>query len=176
MNVLAFGEVLWDVYETEAHLGGAPMNFAAHCKKCGADAWIVTAVGKDDLGKRTVSEIEKSGIHTDYITVSEQETGKCMVSLDENMVPSYDLLDGVAYDYIQKPNINQHKFDVLYFGTLALRNENNRNTLTQLIDETAFADIFVDVNIRPPFYSKETIRLRTQDSASAVIAARSFAR
>ncbi len=161
MKILAFGEVLWDIHGTDAHLGGAPMNFSAHCKKCGAEAWIATAVGKDALGKRTISEIEKLGIHTEYISLSEKETGKCMVTLDEDMVPSYDLLDEVAYDYIQPLHI-KHAFDVLYFGTLALRHTNNRNTLKQLIDKAAFTDVFVDMNIRPPFYEEEIVKFAFQ--------------
>lgn len=164
MKVLAFGEVLWDVYENDEYIGGAPMNFAAHCKKCGADSYLVTAVGKDSLGKRTLDEIQKLGINTDYITFSEKETGRCMVSLDENMVPSYSLIDGVAYDYIQKPYINKHSFDALYFGTLALRNENNRSELKKLIAQTEFDDIFVDINIRPPFYSGKTVRFAFENA------------
>ena len=29
-KVIAFGEVLWDVYPDKATLGGAPLNLAAH--------------------------------------------------------------------------------------------------------------------------------------------------
>lgn len=164
MKLLAFGEVLWDIYTNSEHLGGAPMNFSAHCKKCGGDVWIVTAVGNDDMGKRTVCEIEKLGINTEFITVSERETGKCMVTLDQNMIPSYNLLNDIAYDYIQKPDTKKYSFDVLYFGTLALRSENNQNTLKQLLNETDFKDIFVDINIRPPFYSKEIIKFVCQNA------------
>ena len=58
MKVLAFGEVLWDVYTNSAHLGGASMNFAAHFKKCGGESWLVTAVGNDQTGEKAVEEIE----------------------------------------------------------------------------------------------------------------------
>ena len=33
MNVLSFGEILWDIYPDKKFLGGAPLNFAAHLKK-----------------------------------------------------------------------------------------------------------------------------------------------
>ena len=56
MKVLAFGEVLWDVYTNSEHLGGASMNFAAHFKKCGGESWIATAVGDDNMGKKAVFE------------------------------------------------------------------------------------------------------------------------
>lgn len=156
MKVFAFGEVLWDVYSNSEHIGGAPLNFAAHFKKCGGDASVITAVGDDDLGKKTVSEIKKMGIGTEYITVSEKETGKCLVTLDENQIPSYNLLSDVAYDCIESPIVISR--GVLYFGTLALRGENNRKSLAKIIDSADFDDVFVDVNIRPPFYSDEVIK------------------
>ena len=29
-DVVAFGEVLWDIIDGMPHIGGAPLNFAAH--------------------------------------------------------------------------------------------------------------------------------------------------
>ena len=52
MKILAFGEILWDIFlsadgkVTDKKIGGAPFNFAAHCSKNGADAFLVSAVGK----------------------------------------------------------------------------------------------------------------------------------
>lgn len=158
MKTLVFGEVLWDVYTDGEYLGGAPMNFSAHFKKCGGESWIVTAVGDDLMGNNTVCEIEKRGINTEYISVVEQETGKCLVTLDEKHIPSYNLLDNVAYDYICMPDTNNEVFDVLYFGTLALRNENNRNVLKQILSENSFHNVFVDVNIRTPFCCGDVVR------------------
>lgn len=164
MKVLAFGEVLWDVYPDVEHIGGAPLNFAAHFKKCGGESWIITTVGNDLLGDKTILEIKKMGIHTDFVMRSNAETGKCLVALDENQVPSYNLLNNVAYDLIGMPNLAENKFDVLYFGTLALRNENNQNILKQLISKNEFENIFVDINIRPPFYSESVIKLALENA------------
>lgn len=164
MKALAFGEVLWDVYTTDAYLGGATMNFAAHFKKCGGESWIVTAVGNDSMGKKTVEEIRKLDINTKFISFVEQQTGKCLVTLDDNQIPSYDLLDNVAYDYIKKPDIDNEAFDVLYFGTLALRNENNKTVLKQILSENCFNDIFVDMNIRAPYYNKDVVRFACENA------------
>ena len=164
MKVLSFGEVLWDVYENSKYIGGAPLNFAAHFKKCGGEARIITAVGCDSLGQETISAIKALGIGTDYITISEKHTGRCLVKLDENQVPSYNLLDDVAYDFIQKPDFNAEKFDVLYFGTLAMRNEHNRDTLKQIIDENVSAEVFVDMNIRPPFYGVDVVKFACKNA------------
>ena len=50
LNILAFGEVLWDIIDGEPRIGGAPLNFCAHCSRLGDDVAILSAVGMDDLG------------------------------------------------------------------------------------------------------------------------------
>lgn len=156
MKILSFGEILWDIYSDSKHIGGAPFNFSAHFQKCGGKAYLNSAVGDDELGTKTLSEVSSLGIFTDFISKNEKETGKCLVMLDENSVPSYNLLDDTAYDYIKVPNIKNHTFDALYFGTLALRNQNNRETLKEIIKDGSFREIFVDINIRKPYISPES--------------------
>ncbi len=164
MNALVFGEVLWDVYPKEQYIGGAPLNFAAHFKKCGGNSQIITAVGYDILGNKTIEEIEKLGVDTKYIYRTECRTGECLVSLDENGVPSYELLDNVAYDYIKTPGLEGEIFDVLYFGTLSLRHENNIDSLKKIISKNRFKEIFLDVNIRAPYYCREVIKFSLKNS------------
>lgn len=156
MKILSFGEILWDVYDDAKYIGGAPFNFAAHLTKHKEEVYMLTTIGEDELGKEALSRLDGYNIHTDYICVSNQkQTGCCLVTLDENSVPAYNLLDDVAYDYIKCDDIpNSH--DVLYFGTLALRSKYNFNSLKELINSHSFKEIFVDVNIRPPFFSYAT--------------------
>ena len=54
MNILSFGEIIWDVYPNEKHIGGAPFNFAAHAKRAGAEAFLMSAVGNDTLGQEAI--------------------------------------------------------------------------------------------------------------------------
>jgi len=163
MNLLAFGEILWDVYPTDKYLGGAPLNFGAHFVKKGGNCSLLTAVCNDDLGNEAIAKAEFYNIDTKYIKYLKKQTGRCNVTLDGNMIPSYDLLNDVAYDYISTDEINED-FDVLYFGTLSLRNGFNRNTLEKLIKEKSFGDIFVDINIRPPYYSKDVIKFCVENA------------
>ena len=157
MKVLSFGEVLWDVYPYEKFLGGAPLNFAAHLAKHGEDVYMLSSVGKDDLGRDAIQQMQRWGVHTDYVGCSsEKQTGKCLVTLDEQSVPSYNLLQDVAYDQIHYEKM-PHTFDVLYFGTLALRTEENVKTLKALLSENRYKEVFVDINIRPPFYSDDVV-------------------
>lgn len=157
MKLLSFGEVLWDVYPEEQFIGGAPLNFAAHFVKNGGQASMLSAVGNDELGKKTLATIKQWGVDVSYVSILDtKETGKCLVTLDEHHIPSYNLLDDVAYDEIHAVDMKED-VDVLYFGTLALRHSYNQNTLNQMIEKYAFKEIFVDMNIRPPYYSKESI-------------------
>lgn len=157
MTVLSFGEVLWDVYPDKEFIGGAPLNFAAHFAKCTGKSYMLSAVGEDALGQKTLETIENFGVDTKYINKSTKQTGKCLVTLDDKGVPSYNLLCDVAYDDIKYEGFEEEKFDALYFGTLALRSQNNLDTLCKVMNDNKFSQIFVDINIRPPFYSKESI-------------------
>ena len=165
MKLLSFGEILWDVYPSEKHIGGAPLNFAVHFAKQGGASYLLSSVGDDELGKSAVDMLRGWGIKTEYISVSKtEETGKCVVTLDAKGIPSYRLLDHVAYDNITKPDFSNRNFDAFYFGTLALRSAINRKTVSEIIKECAFKEIFVDINIRKPFVSKEAVKLAFQNA------------
>ena len=57
MNLISIGEVLWDVVGETDHLGGAPLNFAAHAAKLGHSCFLVSAVGSDERGEITPHSI-----------------------------------------------------------------------------------------------------------------------
>lgn len=157
MKLLSFGEVLWDVFPDSKSLGGAPMNFAAHFAKHGHEAFLLSAVGDDALGAETRKGVKQLGISDARLqTVGDKPTGTCVVTLDQNGVPSYDLKKDVAWDAIGCDSVGDA--DVLYFGTLALRSEKNRETLSTLLSQNTFREVFVDVNIRPPFFNADTVR------------------
>ena len=162
MRALAFGEILWDLYPDNKFLGGASLNFGAHLAKHGEDVFLLSAVGQDELGKEAIEQVKKWKINEKYIfALDTKKTGRCLVTLDQNSVPSYDLLTDVAYDYINCDNIEED-FDVLYFGTLSLRSEYNYNSINKLLTSHSFKDVFVDVNIRKPFCSAKTVRFAVE--------------
>ena len=158
MKLLSFGEIIWDVFPDAAHIGGAPLNFAAHTVLQGGRASILSAVGDDALGLEAKRLTAALGVGCECIsTVKDRPTGQCVVTLDERGVPSYDLRDNTAYDCIS-PADTANGFDVLAFGTLALRHSHNREALKALIGQGSYREIFSDLNIRAPFYSSESIR------------------
>ncbi len=164
MKALSFGEILWDVYPDNKFLGGASLNFAAHLAKHGETVFMMSAVGEDDLGREALLCVRSLGISTKYVFVPEdKQTGRCIVELDENKVPSYHLLEDVAYDHIPYEEVAED-FDVLYFGTLSLRGENNFRKIRKLLESRRFHDVFVDINIRPPFYTEDTVRFALKNA------------
>ena len=102
----------------------------------------MSAVGDDVLGKEAEKQISAFGVKTELLqTVKAKKTGKCLVTLDEKGMPNYNLLNDVAYDFISyDKKIEKYGFDILAFGTLALRNENNRKTLNEIIKNNIFSN------------------------------------
>lgn len=159
MKLLSFGEIIWDVYPDEKHLGGAPLNFAAHFAKQGGEAYVLSALGDDELGNEALNKLSLWKVNAEYVSVlSGKDTGKCLVTLDKQGVPTYNIVRDSAYDYINCSSVSD-EFDALYFGTLALRNEYNRREISELIKSHSFKEIFVDVNLREPFISRESLML-----------------
>lgn len=159
MKLLSFGEIIWDVYSNEKYLGGAPLNFAAHFAKQGGEAYMLSALGDDELGNEALNKLSLWKVNAEYVSLlSGKDTGKCLVNLNERGVPSYNIVRDSAYDYIDCSSVSDG-FDALYFDTLALRNEYNRRGLAELIKSHSFKEIFVDVNLRKPFISRESLML-----------------
>src|ERR1041385_8267789 len=101
-TVIAFGELLWDIFPTGEVLGGAPSNFAYRINSLGHDGWLVTRLGKDDRGKRAADLVRANGMSLDYVQWDEKKpTGRVPVQLDATGGPSFTILPDVAYDYIE---------------------------------------------------------------------------
>ena len=158
MNVLAFGEILFDCYPTADKIGGAPFNFCAHLAQLGAKSCLYSAVGHDTLGKKALETAQLFGVDTRYILVSpNQPTGICKVTYQGD-TPIYDLSQLSAYDNLSYlPELTSQSFDLLYFGTLAIRNETSRNTLKKLLFDKKCDAVFFDINLRQHYFSKEVV-------------------
>lgn len=156
MKILAFGEILWDIFDSGKTIGGAALNFSAHIAKLGAEVYIVSALGMDVNGDEAYDYCKKSGLNCNFISWTDKDTGYCRVKLD-NGLPSYELITGVAYDYIPFDEKMCGKYDALYFGTLSQRSDVSLQTLNQLLEKGEYREIFLDINIRQNFYSKEMI-------------------
>lgn len=157
-SLLAFGEILFDVYPTGAKIGGAPLNFAAHFAALGNESAMCSALGEDDYGRNARAFLKRSDVCDTYVaTLSDCPTGYCGVTY-ENGEPKYDLVRGVAYDKIPFPEgVCGKRWDLFYFGTLALRGEKSKETAKRLLAEAKAKTRFCDLNLRGSFYTWETV-------------------
>ncbi len=153
MRILGFGEILWDLFGENEKIGGAPFNFLSHCARLGSEVQLVSAVGKDDLGKRALKIAESYGVNTDYVPMLRKiPTGYCEVSLDYEGNPFYNLVTDVAYDRIPCPKkLKDNVYDAVYFGSLALRDEESYNSFLKLLEKTEAREYFCDINVRGDF-------------------------
>ena len=156
MRIIAFGEILWDIFGDQKTIGGAPFNFAAHIARLGAETYMISAVGNDGLGSQALDAAKELGIKTDHIAVDRaHRTGVCNVTL-KNGKPEYDLVRDVAYDHIPAC-IPRGNFDALYMGTLALRSADSRRAFESALKYVSRREVFFDVNFRGSFYTRELV-------------------
>lgn len=162
LDLVAFGEILWDVIDGESHIGGAPFNLAAHAVRCGLRAAVVSCVGDDNLGRAALAEMGRLDVDRRWTTVdAHHPTGTVTVRLVDGQ-PNYTIHTDVAWDFIQTSEealqtLAEERPRVFCFGTLAQRNDVSRTTLFRLLDRRAFAEVFYDVNLRQNFWSGRAV-------------------
>lgn len=160
MKILAAGEIIFDIFDGDAVIGGAPLNFCAHCAACGAQAALISGVGYDGYGEKALKLLGTFGVSTDFVCKNKFETGKCIVTV-KNGSPSYNVLRPAAYDAAQAEieAVKKYGADVFAFGTLIQREEVSRNTVKTVLEECSFNEIFCDINLRKDCYDEESCRL-----------------
>ena len=169
LHVVALGELLIDFacLETDgdgyptmaAHPGGAPANFLAALTKFGAKTALLGKVGNDTFGRLLTNTLEKSGINTGGIVVSDDVfTTLAFVTFDKN--------GDRAFSFARKPGADTcltfEELDlslidatqVFHFGTLSLTDEPARSATYRAV---AYAKaqgklISYDPNLRKPLW------------------------
>ena len=159
-TVLLFGEVLVDMFFDRTVLGGAPFNVARHLQAFGQESVLITALGDDALAGEILKVMDKNRMATRGIQCnSRYPTGRVQVhSIDGGH--RFEILPDQAYDFIEEDRGRAAALmtspSLIYFGTLAQRQEISRNTLRSLLQNTS-ATKFLDINLREPWYSEEII-------------------
>ncbi|MES2796529.1 MAG: carbohydrate kinase [Bacteroidota bacterium] len=165
-NIICFGEMLWDMLPTGKMPGGAPMNVAIHLKNFGNNATIISRVGTDDLGTELIDFVKENGLETQFIQHGQTHlTGVVKVNMDDKNNVSYKIVQPVAWDYILCENeaIEAVKnSDCFVFGSLSARSEQTFDTLKKFLSIAPFK--VLDINLRPPYYNKETIEFLLQNT------------
>lgn len=160
LKAVAFGEVLWDIFDNEKKIGGAPLNVALRMKALGAEVNMISCVGNDQDGEEIIAEVKRLGLETNTILKSDDfPTGLVNVILDENKSATYDILYPSAWDKIVLNDTARESVknaDVLVYGSLVCRDEVSRQALEDLLHTDAYK-VF-DVNLRKPHYTFEILQ------------------
>jgi len=151
-----FGEVLFDHFpDGRQVLGGAPFNVAWHLRAFGETPFLVSRVGNDAEGANVRAamkawRMDNSGLHVD----ESLPTGRVEVRISDGE-PSYEIVHPAAWDAIEAPAAIP-PMSLLYHGSLALRDRTSRCAWQRLRDSRPRI-IFVDVNLRPPWWNREQV-------------------
>lgn len=160
-EILAFGELLWDLLPSGAVLGGAPANFAFRMNALGTAAALVSRLGRDALGKSAFEQLTALGMDTRHIQWDDElPTGTVPVRLDERGNPDFTIVQNTAYDRIECTGALldlARQVRGICFGTLVQRAERSRRTLQTLLANAPDALKLLDLNLRKECYTAETI-------------------
>jgi len=155
--VAGLGEALWDVLPDGDHFGGAPANVALHAAALGAEAWLISAVGRDERGAAALVLLDSAGVQRGAVAeLPDHPTGVVRVSLDAAGHPVYDIASQSAWDYMPWSRAVQQvaeRANAIAFGSLAQRSPVSRATIRRALAATRDTvwRLF-DVNLRQSYY------------------------
>lgn len=157
--IVGIGEILWDMLPSGKALGGAPANFAYHATRLGEEGWAVSAIGPDALGREIMDIVTEKRLKN-VISVMDKPTGTVQVELDARGVPTYTIMEGVAWDHIPfTPEMEAlaQRADAVCFGSLVQRMASRESVLRFLRATRPEALKVFDINLRQHYYSPEVL-------------------
>lgn len=160
-----FGEVLFDHFpDGNRVLGGAPFNVAWHLQAFGLSPRFISRIGDDPSGREIAALMDDWSMSRDALqTDSTHPTGNVQVLIDHGE-PHYDIVADSAYDFIDANLLGQKPTQgILYHGSLALRAPVSRAAL-QTVKARHQGKVFIDVNLRSPWWEKQTLLPLLEDA------------
>lgn len=155
-RICLFGEVLFDHFpDGRRVLGGAPFNVAWHLQAFGERPYLVSRVGADAEGACVRDAMKAWRMDSDGLQLDQDlPTGRVQVTISHGE-PAYQIVHPAAWDAIEPPAAIPATA-LLYHGSLALRDQVSRRAWRSLRDSRPGL-VFVDVNLRPPWWSREQV-------------------
>jgi fructokinase len=161
---VVFGEALVDEFPTEQVVGGAPFNVARHLAAFLAPNLVISRIGDDRNGQAVRAEFERFAMRDGGLQVDPmEETGRVVVERS-GQGHRFHILPRQAYDFIDAAAAVASLAEVevgagiVYFGTLAQREERSRAALDAVLAALpAGARRYLDLNLRPGQYEESTV-------------------
>ncbi|AMV72638.1 carbohydrate kinase [Desulfuromonas carbonis] len=158
LSPVIFGEVLFDCFEDGSRiLGGAPFNVAWHLQAFGVPPLFISRVGNDPAGDEVYARMRHWHLATCGLQRDpDRGTGLVRVLLADGQ-PAFDIAAERAFDYIDSAAFPALPPTALvYHGSLGVRHPTAAAALGALLDTTQ-AQVFLDINLRPPWWRREQV-------------------
>jgi fructokinase len=154
VNVVCWGEILWDRFPDGPRLGGAPANVAYHLGVLGRPVALISRVGDDADGRTALAALAARGVDVAPVTVDrERPTGSVEVSIDGEGQARFSLNRGGAWEHIELDGRARAAIagaGALVYGTFCQRNDAARAALTAGLGIAPSGCLRVcDPNLRP---------------------------
>lgn len=152
------GEVLFDHFPDGSRvLGGAPFNLAWHLQALGLEPLLITRVGADREGAEILEAMARWGLDVSGVQLDPRHpTGGVHVRFDRGE-PEFDVPPDQAWDHLEAhpalTAVDGQRAALLCHGSLVARAEPSRSALAA-VRERAALPVFVDVNLRDPFWTE----------------------
>ncbi len=160
-TIVAFGEIVWDIFPNEKVLGGTPSNLVFRCNSFGENGHLLSRLGDDKLGHAALVRLEQLGISDRNVQFdAEFKTGTVEITFDERNEPIYKVPTDVALDHIEfsaEALKLVRKADCLSFGLLPQRFGISKNTLRELIKESPDSLHFFDLKLFEHFFNNNVV-------------------
>jgi len=171
VEVVCFGEILWDMFERPGsggsssrrreaiardfrrHLGGAPANVATGLARLGVRVAVVGGVGRDRFGDALIAHLDADGVDVRFVKRLPNRTGLAFVVRDSSGEPSFIFYRHDSADLaIRSEHITSAMGRALWalVGTSTLVTPELANATGRFLEvaEDAGARIFLDLNVR----------------------------
>jgi fructokinase len=158
-TIVGLGELLWDLFPGKKQLGGAPANFSYMTHLLGDTGIIASRLGNDPLGVEARESLDRLQIDASNVqTDPTNPTGTVVVQLAADGQPSYQIIEPVAWDFLEWTPAWQHlarHADAVCFGSLSQRSRISHETVRTFLRWTEPTALRVfDVTLRQNFYSR----------------------
>jgi len=168
--ILSIGEILFDMFPEERRLGGAAFNFAYHIHRLDGPVRFLSRIGQDPEGQAILDFLAERRFPVDDLQRdAEHPTGRVLITLDEGGGAQFDILPGVAYDFITAtPSIAQFVKDdceLIYFGSLIQRTAQGAETLRRILSlRSSRTKCLCDINLRPGCFNADSLTYALQEA------------
>jgi fructokinase len=165
-KIVAFGELVWDIFTEGKELGGAPVNLVYRVNSFGDQGILLSRIGNDELGHEALVQMKKLEISDKNVQVDNAfPTGTATVRVGSEGRADYIIEPDVAFDHIEL-TADALKLvrdaDCLVYGTLVQRYGISKNTLRELLNDAPRPLKYLDLKLRKNCYNRPILESSLQ--------------